>query len=169
MSTLAPPRIVVADASVLINFANIDRFDLVGNLPGYEFVVPKEVEAEITWPTQAARLTAAVASGFLRIETSTDLAEISLASAIRQSLDIGEAASLAMAQHRGWWVACDERGRFVTEATNRIGSQRVVNTAGLVVRAVKAGLLTITEADVFLVILKANRFDPKITSFADLL
>ncbi|MEZ5313624.1 MAG: hypothetical protein R2862_08225 [Thermoanaerobaculia bacterium] len=169
MSTLAPPKIVVADASVLINFANLDRFDLLCKLPGYDFVVPNEVKAEITRPAQAARFAAALGARALRIEPSTDLAEIALAVAIRRDLDAGEAACLAMAEHRGWRIACDERGRYLNLALQRVGASRMLDTAGLIVRAIHSNLLTIPKADALLVQLAQHKFVMPFRSFQELL
>lgn len=46
-------QFVVSDANVLINFAHIGRMDLFGGLPGYRFLVPDHVLAEIAWQDQA--------------------------------------------------------------------------------------------------------------------
>lgn len=167
MSTLAPPKIVVADASVLINFANIDRFDLLAKLPGHQFVVPEEVHEEVTWPDQAARLAAAIAFGHLRIESTTDLAEIALASTIRQSFDRGESACLAMAQHRGWSIGCDERGSFLHAVHRQLGNGRLINTPGLLVLAIRANLIDPQAADQFKAVLERHRFRMPFTSFGE--
>lgn len=169
MLTPAPPKIVVADASVLINFANIDRFDLLGSLPKYEVVVPNEVGAEITRPVQAERFTAAVVAGYLRFEDSTDPTEIALAAAIRQDLDIGEAACLAMAEHRGWSIACDERGSYLNLALGRVGASRMLDTSGLIVHAVRSNVLTLSEADGLLLQLAQHKFVKPFTSFKEFL
>jgi hypothetical protein len=46
-------RIVAADANILINFIHVQRLDLLGHLPEYEFVMPEEVRGEITDPPPA--------------------------------------------------------------------------------------------------------------------
>ena len=33
-------QVVVADANILINLIHVDQLNLLGRLPGYEFVVP---------------------------------------------------------------------------------------------------------------------------------
>lgn len=59
-------QVVVTDASVLINFAWIGRFDLFGALEEYDFWVPAGVAREVLRPEQADALEAAFARGDLR-------------------------------------------------------------------------------------------------------
>ena len=60
MAAPSQARIVVTDANVLINLIHVGRLGLLGALPGYKFVVPPEVEVEVSVPKQAE----AVARGF---------------------------------------------------------------------------------------------------------
>ena len=53
-------RVVVADTSVLINLIHVSRLDLCGRLPGFEFVVPDRVRAEVTRAQQRDALDLAV-------------------------------------------------------------------------------------------------------------
>ena len=48
----APGLVVLTDTSVLINFLHLDRLDLLGKLPGYEFQVPDHVVEEIRDPVE---------------------------------------------------------------------------------------------------------------------
>ncbi len=167
MTTLAPPKIVVLDASVLINFLILDRIDLLGALPGRQFLIPQEVEKEITHATHVLLLQKAISDGHVCIEESTDLAEIALATDIRQVLDKGESAALAMAQHRGWMIACDETGMFIREASRRLGPSRIMNTPGLLIGAIRAGALTLADADKLKKHLETARFRMRFQSFAE--
>jgi len=49
-------RIVIADASVLINLLHVDRVEICARIPGLEFVVSEHVIAEVSNPTQSDRL-----------------------------------------------------------------------------------------------------------------
>ena len=40
----------MTDANVLINLIHVDRLRLLGALPGFEFIVPPEVESEVNIP-----------------------------------------------------------------------------------------------------------------------
>lgn len=166
----AGPRTVAVDASVLINFLHLDRLDLLAAFVGWRFVVPEEVVAEIQRDEQRARLEQAVELGHLAVEaSSTDLDEIALALGLRAVMDKGEAACLAMATRRGWSVACDERGPFLREAQERIGLDRVIDTPGLLLRAIRKGHLSVPDADAMKAQLEAHRFKMRFTSFAELL
>jgi len=81
---------VAIDTSVLINLAHLGRLDLLGSLPGLDFVVPEEVLGEVTEPGQRAQLEAAMQVGWARLLPLTDLAGIAIFS--RQ---LGDATSRA--------------------------------------------------------------------------
>jgi predicted nucleic acid-binding protein len=81
----------------------------------------------------------------------------------------GEAACLALAESRGWLIASDERRRFRREVFARLGEGRLVTTAGLFVLAIRAGILTVEEADQMKAVLEQRRFRMTFASFRDVL
>lgn len=164
-----PTRVVVSDSSVLINFINIDRLNLLGALPGFDFVIPDHVEAEITQPEQKACLAVAIEAGHLKREAMTDLTEIGVFAELTQVMGKGEAACLAMAKERGWWIAADERGRFLRQVRERLGEARLLNTPGILLKAIRANVLTVAEADKLKAELERHRFKMKFGSFGELL
>ena len=128
----AAPRIVITDASVLINFMPLDRIDVLERLPGYEFHVSEHAaEGGVTRPEQAAPLKASLDAGRIRRAVMTDAVEISCYAELRRMLGDGEAANLAIAETRGWMIACDEKRRFRREAEARLGTSRIVNAPSL--------------------------------------
>ncbi len=169
MSGAAASRTVVVDANIVINFIHVGRLALLGALPGYDCVVPEDVVAEITEPAQREQLERAVADGYLRIETITDPDDLVQYAEMRRMLGRGEAACLVLAGRYGWLVASDEKGRFQREASTRLGPHRTVNTAGLFVAAIRAGTISIEEADQAKSILEQHRFRLPFSSFGDIL
>jgi len=160
----------VLDASVVINLIHAGRLDLLGRIQGYEFVVPEQVIAlEVTYPEQATALSAALQAGWLRRVETTDTGEIELYAQLTAVMGKGEAACLAMAARRGWMVACDEGGRFRREAGARIGRNKLVNTPGIIVLAIRRGLLSVEEADRIKDVLAQHRYLMSFASFRDLL
>jgi predicted nucleic acid-binding protein len=147
---LVPPdtmKTVVMDATVVIHLAKAARFDLLGSLKGWDFVVPDQVVEEVTYPEQAAAFERALRAGHLRKESSTDLAEVALYAELKQRMGKGEAACLAMAATRGWLLASDDRGRaFRRLVGERIGSDRLIGTARIAEAAREQGALTADEA-----------------------
>lgn len=137
----------VLDASVLINFLILDRTVLFRNLPGLEFVVPEAVEVEVRRDDQRRTLATSLASGEIRLVRVESFHEIAAAESLRRDLGAGEANRLALAESRGWIVACDEGGRFRRQAIQRLGEARLLTTPGLLLRAIRAGVLTVPEAD----------------------
>ena len=163
-------RTVVLDASVVINLIHASRLDLLGKIEGYNFVLPEQVIAlEVTYAEHARALGEALEAGWvLRVE-STDSVEIALYAELSAIMGKGEAACLAMAAQRGWMVACDERGGFRREAEVRIGRDRIVNTPGIIVLALRRGLISVEEADRIKEVLAQHRYVMPFGSFRELL
>lgn len=168
MTASEPSRVIVADANVLINFIHVGQLALLAALPGYEWVVPEDVVAEITDPIQRERLDQAIGAGQLRIETLTDPDDLVQYADLRRVLGRGEAACIVLAARKGWLVASDEKGRFRREAMARLGSG-LVNTAGLFVAAIRAGIVSVEEADAAKSTLEQHRFRLPFASFRDIL
>ncbi|MFQ5792358.1 MAG: hypothetical protein ACE5JI_17965 [Acidobacteriota bacterium] len=162
-------RIVVADTSVLINFLHLERLDLLERLPGYSFYVSEHVVAEVTRPDQATPLQGSLEASRLHRAVMTDATEIAVYDELRRTLGDGESATLAIAECRGWMVACDEKRRFRREAEARLGADRILNTVSLIVIAIVDGLVTVDEADGFKQRLAERRFYIRAASFADLI
>lgn len=97
-------RIVVTDATVLINLIHVDRLHLLGSLSGYTFVIPPEVEAEVRIPAQAAALARAFAAGDIERLSFTGTAELEIYAELVEVVGKGEAACLAMAEVQGWYA-----------------------------------------------------------------
>jgi hypothetical protein len=74
---------------------------------------------------------------------------------------------LALAHSRGWLVASDEKGRFRREVLARLGQGRLLTTPGLFVLAIRAGAISIAEADNAKAILENHRFRMTFASFRD--
>lgn len=160
-------RIVVSDANVLINLMRAGRLELCRDLPGLEFVVPDHVREEITVPEQREALDDAVADGLFQIAAITEPKDIALFADLTVHLGRGEAACLVLAARNGWTVASDEKRRFRREAVNRIGEDRIIGTADLFIRSIRAGLLTIEEADADKTLLEERRFRMPFRSFRE--
>ena len=169
MSGTALSRTIVVDANIIINFIHVGRLALLAALPGYNWVVPEDVAAEITEPAQKEQLARAVADGTLRIETITEPDDLVQYAELRRTLGRGEAACVVLASRHGWMVASDERGRFQREASTRLGANRIVNTAGLFVAAIRAGIVSVEDADHAKSILEQHRFRLPFSSFRDIL
>ncbi len=161
--------IVVSDANVLINLMHVARLDLCTRLPGLEFVVPDHVRDEITGANQRSMLDRAVAEGHLSIATITDPDGITLFAELIRRLGRGEAACLVLAVKNGWTVASDEKRRFQREAAARIGKDRIIGTADIFMVAIRAGLLTLDEADADKEKLEKQRFKMPFGSFREVI
>jgi predicted nucleic acid-binding protein len=158
----------VTDANVLINLMHVSRLGLLAKIPNHEFVVPEHVREEITIPEQRTTLDAAVSEGWLKIEVIDDLGAITVFTELIAHIGRGEAACIAIATRKGWLIASDEKKRFLREATTRVGVGHVLTTADVFVLAIRAGLLSIEEADADKVTLEGRRFKVSFGSYREL-
>jgi len=157
--------IVLADASVLVNLAIVDRFDLLGALPGLRFRVPEDVVAEVQ--RQRHVLDRAFEAGHLDRTSLTGIAVLDHFAKLRHQLGPGEAACLALAHERGWSVASDERRWFRKEALRLLGEDRLLTTPDLFRLAIRHDYWTVSDADEAKEILERNRFRMRFASFSD--
>ena len=162
-------HIVVTDANILINLIHVRHIGILGRLPGYEFVVPNEVIREVTNPQQHEILQATIDSGELRSMAIDDIATLELFVELCSIMGPGEAACLSIAVLRGWLIASDEKRVFRRESEARLGPGRIINTAGIFLMAIRAGILTIEEADEARSWLENHRFRLPFKSFSEIL
>ncbi len=137
-------------------------------MEAFQFVVPDEVLTEVTQPDQKGIVEAALLEGILRREAISTPTELSLYADLLQILGSGESACLALATCRGWLIACDERRVFLREARNRLLDGRILNTAGLYLLWIRAGMLSVGDADTAKEVLESRRFKFAFRSFGDL-
>ncbi len=161
--------VILTDANVLINLIHIGQLDLLRQLPGYRFVVPEHVADEVQQDDQARRLAEAMADEVLAPTAITDLDEMALYTELHRTLGQGESACLAIAVHRRFSIASDEKKAFRRTAIKKIGEQRLMQTQDLIVMAIREGLVTVAQADQWKRELETKRFKVKFNSFQDLL
>jgi predicted nucleic acid-binding protein len=171
MVTAGEATIVLADTSVLVNLAIVDRLELLGALQGFRFRVPEEVVAEVRRPEQRALVNRALRAGHLGRIQLTGIVALDHFRQLRHELGLGrgEAACLALAQAHGWLVACDEKRVFRREARRLLGKGRILNTPGLFFLGIRQQYWTASEADQAKEILERNRFRMRFGSFEDLM
>jgi predicted nucleic acid-binding protein len=163
---------VVIDTSTLINFLRIARVDLLAGLTSYRFVITDHVRGEVTdsYPAQLTHLEFALLAGHIHEISLTDMAEhVVYGEMKKHQLGDGESAAIAAASVRSWLLAIDDK-RARNKATAFNSTLRLLDTVGLVVEAIQAGLLTIAEADAIKADWEANhRFiKSHFVSFAEL-
>ena len=141
--------IIVADASVLINFLRIDRMDLIARHSD-RFLVTDHVAAEVTdfYPDERTRLDGALHSGVLEQVSVDDQQEVVLFSALAASgrLGTGERSAIALAICRGYVLAMDDR-RAIKQAQEEKPALRILTTRDLIVTMICQNLLSVSEAD----------------------
>ena len=141
--------VIVADASVLINFLRIDRMDLIAR-HSHRFLVTDHVAAEVTdfYPDQRTRLDGALQAGVLQQVSVDDRREVALFGALAASgrLGAGERSAIALAICRDYTLAIDDR-RAMKQAREESSTLRILTTRDLVVTMIRENLLGVSEAD----------------------
>lgn len=165
-----PETIVITDTSVLINFLVLDRAELLARLTNYRFVITDHVRAEITEHNhdQLRRLETAFATGILQEIRVTDPEEVRLFAKLTTiGLGIGECSAIAVAAHRKFALAIDDKR--AVKKLKKIGLNPTIHsTESLVVLLIQQAVLTIDEADAMKQDWEQNhRFRLAFKSFAD--
>lgn len=164
-------RTVVVDTDVLIHLGQVGRLDLLATLPNMDFVVPEAVIAELLKPESRKLVEHALKEGWVQRVRLTGPSEWERFESILKSgaIGSGEAECLTLAESRQWRLASDDYGRsFRRLAAALVEGGRATDTLGLVTLAIRAGLLTVAEADEFLSTWSAQEFRVEVRSFADL-
>jgi len=161
---------VVLDTSVLINFLAINQCALLASHPIFRFVITAHVATEITYPTQSACLSTAICNNHLSRLLPGDHAELVTFAQLTTTLGVGESAAIAAAVHRGFHVALEDRAAR-TRAESLVGRTYLLNTQQLMVGLIRAGEISISDADAIKNDWQNNhRFVmPGFQSFADLI
>lgn len=169
--------LLIADTSVLINFLHIDQMRLIGRHQP-PCAVTQHVIGEVTnfYPEQQERLNAALADRHLvEIISVDDPDEVEMFGRLQKPsgrLGIGESSAIAVAIKRGYALAMDDKRavRDAIELAKTAGATlEVWRTQDIVVRLIRAGHLSVEQADVHLVAWRTqHRFHLPIGSFSEL-
>jgi len=168
MTDQPKPLDVCTDACVLINFAHVSRLDLLGQIQDMIFHAPQEVLNEVSEPGQMRKVEEAVENGVLHRLKIIAVEELQSVAEYIEQFGKGESACLAVAIHRQWVVATDETKD--RRLSREIASKRIklINTPGILLKAVRQGLLSVQAADLIKTELEANRFKMSFKSFQEL-
>lgn len=167
--TAAPRRSVAVDSSVLINFLNVDRIDLLRVCSDIDWFVTEHVRSELSDVDQVRRYEKAVAESAVR-EIRVDAVEelVTFGTLLGLGLGKGESATIAVAIHRAWGVAIDD-ATAIRKAVRRHPSIDVIRTPDIVRSAIASMALSVQEADALKRAWEERfRFRLRFTSFADL-
>ena len=169
-------EVLIADTSVLINFLAADRVALLAAFATRRpcrLLITEHVEGEVSeqYPDQHVRLRAALAAGTLTVVAVDRPEELETFARLGAGLRLGrgECSAIAVAMHRGFTLAIDDR-RARRDARALSATLRVVSTQDLVVAMIRVGVLDVLAADA----LKEewanrHRFRLPIVSFRDVL
>ena len=143
------PAIIVTDTSVLINFLRIDRMDLIAG-HSHDFLATDHVAAEVSdrYPDQQKRFAEALDAGVISETRVTMPEELQLFGSLLATgrLGSGECSAIALAVHRGYILAMDDR-LAIRHAHEADAGLHILATQDLMVSMIREGLLEVEEAD----------------------
>ena len=166
----AGERVAVStDACVLVNFARLDRMDLLGRHACYRFAMAEEVEAEVRWPDQRERMRRCIDAGELEVVAPRGGIGVEDAGGLFHDLGAGEAAALLLALERCWHLATDESGKVRRRLEAALGADRLLTTVDILLACIRSGMLTVEAADGIKAELERQRFRMTFASFREVL
>ncbi|MGA9241116.1 MAG: hypothetical protein WBW03_03965 [Silvibacterium sp.] len=160
---------VSTDACILINLLRVHRLDLLGAVPPYVFFVPTEALGEITYPDQQRELTEALDRGWIQAARLDSIDELQVFAKANQQLGSGESACLALAEGRNWILGTDDSKGAKWKKVISAPGIKVLNTPGILLLAIRQGVLTVKQADEIKASLEVNRVRMGFASFQDLM
>lgn len=160
------------DASVLINFLRIDRLDLLEKCT-HSFFITDHVQDEISnyYPSQRTCLEDGLHRNILQKANVESSEEFTLFANLNKSrqLGAGECAAIAVAIHRGYYLAIDDN-QAIKKAQGLLSPHCILRTQDLILLMINEQLLALEEADHLIEIWATrHRFKLKIKSFRELL
>lgn len=159
---------VATDTCIVINQLRVGRIDVLGALPGFVFHVPAEVIAEIEDPDQKQAMQEAIDRGWIRGTKLEDPAELQTFARANAQLGRGESACIALAEKRGWVLATDDSKGAKWKKVIAAPGIQLLNTPGIILLAIRKGVLTIQQADEVKDALEKNKFKMGFNSFGEL-
>lgn len=168
----ADPKILITDTSVLINFLNIDRIDLLSHYPGMFFITEHVVhEVTTAYADQANILNQSLDDRIITVVSVNEEVELEIFARLlnEHRLGPGECSAIACAIHRKYYLAIDDmaaRKKAAKESADLI----MINTQDIIITLIKSQALTVAEADQIKARWESEfRFALKIKSFSELL
>ena len=153
----------IANTTVISNFARVGRIDLLRAVLA-NLYIPTEVYAEIQAGLEEgyaflSQVEAAISplfeDGWIVLVALEGDAEFSLFGQISDNLHPGEAACLTIAKQRDWLLLTDDQA--ARKLATKLGLE-LSGTLGILVQAVKTGLLALDEANTLLDQMIANGY-----------
>ncbi|MBN1121929.1 MAG: DUF3368 domain-containing protein [Anaerolineae bacterium] len=153
---------VLADSTILSNFAHIQRLDLLQQaFP--DISIPGAVFQEITNGEEAGRLPVSDWTRLNIVELSDD--EVSHSQSLNKRLGLGESQCIAVAVSRGWIVLTDDQD---ARQSARSLNVQVSGTIGALVNLIDQKVLDIDTADELLATMIEKGYRSPVGSLSEL-
>ncbi len=165
-------KILITDTSVLINFLNINRLDLLAAYPG-KFLITEHVVEEITvdFPEQQALLNVAINNNELVVVKVDSEKELQIYNDLIQEgrLGPGECSAIACAINKNFSLAMED-ARACKQALKTKPDIEIMKTQDIMITLITNHSISIEEADEIKKTWQTQfRFALKFNSFSELL
>ena len=165
---------IIVNTTVLSNFAAIDHLNLLHQLYSHIYI-PTEVYREIKQGLEEGYcfyegidqlIDPFVDDGWIHLIGVSDKQEFQLLEHLLQHLHQGEAACLAIANHRDWLFLTDDAA--ARREARRLGVRKS-GSVGCLVLAIERGLCTLKEANYLLAEMIAHNYHSPVTDLTPFL
>lgn len=153
----------LVNTTVLSNFAVVGRLDLLRSIfdtlyltyAVYDEIQAGLEEGYVFYSRIEVHIHPFRADGWLRLTTIEGDDELTLLESLPTSLHRGEVSSLAIAKQRGWRFLTDDRA--ARRKADELGVSKS-GTLGVLIRAIKRGIISLEEGNVLLHQMVAARY-----------
>ena len=172
MTSTRDELILITDTSVLMNFININRLDLLDIFQGTFFITDHVIsEITIDFPEQQKVLTNGIQAEILKVVSVDRPNELDLYNELIKSgrLGSGECSAIACAIERNYSLAMEDKNAC-KQAIKMMPNIKILRTHDIMVSLIIQGAISLHEADT----IKDEwdqkyRFKMKFASFTDLI
>ena len=138
----------IPDSSLLITLGKAKCVDILRKTPSYEWRIGEVTRSELRQPETREPVERLILEGVIKIVEldSTDSRGMELLAEWAERVDPGEAEAIAIAARWGWLVGLEdlEARRLVDR---HLGRGRWINGANLFIDAVRAGTVSLADAE----------------------
>lgn len=163
-------KIIITDTSVLINFLNVNRVELLSKLAG-SFLITEHVVSEITqhYLEQYERLKNAIGCGLLEVVSVDQPNELEMFEELSREgrLGTGECSAIACAINRQYILAIDDV-QARKQAMKLAPTLQILTTQDILLELIANRIITVANANIIKNELEHKyRFNMKIGSFEE--
>ena len=134
--------VIILDACVLINLANVGKLDILKQISNIEFLTTKHVIMEVTNEAQKKKVQHCITTGLISVVDLTQPHVIEDYIKLNRRLGKGESSCIALATENSWIVCTDDKKRVPKTIFDRLGPNHLLTTDSLLDLAISQKIIS---------------------------